>query len=528
MKNGRRVVLALIVAVAVWASVAVAPARAEERSDWWLPPTWMQVLAGTAEVALNVWRGVEQPVTGGAEPLAVGSAGSGGDHGTRWYTWQSGGLDARGLPIFELVHLGCVPGASTSLFCEWYGEETAEQIGNQNVVTEFADGYVASPGILTPNGSGQYVVWETDANSQAAHGPIVKISKSQEAGGGSRAFTGFEWVAGAAPAVTTTTLLCRSLGDTEGLGDFQVTESSAPGSTVAPSPVCPSGSYAVRITVENSVDGVLSDTSITAPDWYLFDPSSVEIQAGIGPNRCIAGMPECDELQQDPENLWNPLNGTCWAKQENPVYWTSLVADIDPVPGERWEQVPDEWCLSPESPAGAVPMPEPPETPTDPDQGIISRGLERLKEAVEDLGEGMASGFGKVASGIKGLGDKIAEGAAGTAGAIGRAVTPDAGVMSGLGARAGDALGEPFRPWTDALGSIPAAFQASSDGCQGPAWTIPGGGTHYPFQSCSGPQATIAGFVYVATGAAVVVLGVLACVRLIGSSLGLQIGGGTE
>ncbi|MFT4088778.1 MAG: hypothetical protein QM658_16810 [Gordonia sp. (in: high G+C Gram-positive bacteria)] len=68
--------------------------------------------------------------------------------------------------------------------------------------------------------------------------------------------------------------------------------------------------------------------------------------------------------------------------------------------------------------------------------------------------------------------------------------------INGLISQAKGAIGAPVQPWTNAAGGVAAAWEAESQGCQGPKMTMPLPGIEpvvmYPLSACSEPMKTVA------------------------------------
>jgi len=204
-----------------------------------------------------------------------------------------------------------------------------------------------------------------------------------------------------------------------------------------------------------------------------------------------------------------------------------------------WQDVgsAEMWALDPadceaarhdgfETPPGQnTPSPSPSPGPVDGTPaivGAVEAAARAVVTAVGNVLNGINQGFNQAAAQVAGVGQQVAD----IPGAIVRAVVPDAGVMAGLNGRAGSALGSPLQGWTDALGQLAGAFAVPEGGCQGPPFSMARWGTYYPFTTCTGTGATTAGFVKAAIGVGFGFTALLACFRLLSSSLGYQTGKG--
>lgn len=529
-----RRLLALAVAVVVWGAAAV-PSRAEGLSDWWWlgSSVWSQVFEGTAEAAATVLSGGALAVEGGVDAFRVVSApdpaGVGGHFGWAVYEPHYLGVGADGLPLFTMPYAYCVHGDWGDSYCEGqYDNKVTAYFISQTTGTQLTFMWDAALGSYrrtkgTPEADTVYRL--TSVSAPAV--PVVVDFTTGQLG---------------ELATTTTALQCRDLATA---ADFWVTEVSAAGASVAPAPVCPAGSVPVRVTITNSVTGVVSDTSISAPDWVLYDPAAVIYSPGIGDLVCLPGDPRCEAIKQSQdETVWNEMNGTCWAKRSEPMpaEWWSIqpAGQIDD--GSEWEQVPDEMCL--DNPGG-MPQPESDaESPVDEDLGVIQRTLERIRQGVEGFRSDVKSIGGQIVSGLKGLRDELrglrgdvqdlgdgdgGDGGTGEPGQPGMSGGGGAGAaptVHGLGDLGFAAAVGPFTAWAGEWGQsvssvTDSAASAASASCSCGGVEVPlAGGEVELISTCSGLGAQLAGFSRVASGALLVIASATLGLRFIMSALG--------
>jgi hypothetical protein len=147
------------------------------------------------------------------------------------------------------------------------------------------------------------------------------------------------------------------------------------------------------------------------------------------------------------------------------------------------------------------------------DLGPIEQGIQAVQESVDAV----RSAVDGVRSGIDGILSAL--------GAMTAAPSAPSGPSGDPGS-----LTAKFAPWTDLLGRLAGAFnRTGSGGCSGPSWDLRSAGlpvTLAPFSTCSDPGAWLAPTVKRALTAALVVGTVLACLRILGSSVGVHFGGG--
>lgn len=172
----------------------------------------------------------------------------------------------------------------------------------------------------------------------------------------------------------------------------------------------------------------------------------------------------------------------------------------------------------------------PVDDPEDPDLGIITEWLQRIKSAIDgvkgavDEVKSAVVGVGQsIVDAIEGIGEKLDELANGSGGGTG--VGPGPGAAPGPSGNAGDLAGK-FGPWLDLWGSMTGAgFGAQASDCRGPAMQLSLGDqvhTWYLLDAC-GARAQLATVSRVVLSVVLVWAAVMATIRVLASALGLQL-----
>ena len=334
-----------------------------------------------------------------------------------------------------------------------------------------------------------------DRCSQFAHGRAVAVEVPVTPSGTVTMWWGATLQLGTSAETLTTELTCR---DAVSGDDLTVSES---GTGVAPAPVCPAGSYAVRTKVSSSTRGVLQDASVSVPNGAAdYFGGNWQWQVWVGGLPCIAGSAACDAWQSVGTF---PPGGDC------------VILDPD-MPSTFAVGLPRQDCE--DWRAGGGSFVNEPGSDGEGDNGL-KVAIDRVVQAVQQWGKAIGDGIGRLRDQI----GQLITCPAGTGCHVTTGGTGD-GVKGGLR----DGLVSKFQPWIDAWNGVIGGFDVGSPGCQGPAWTLgaPLNKTVHPFDACDEPMSTVAAVFKAALSVAAVVAGLMGCTRVLLSAIGLQIGKG--
>lgn len=544
MTGAVALVLSLLLAVAGSAFTATR-AQADDGA-FWLPSSWVQAAVGTVAAARGYLDGSGGSVVSG-DPLTQGVWGPPGStnalYGYQKLAAVYGGLGVNGRPIFlRHVETACVAGSGYNLCASGGSPEGTAWPSAFSGTATCVDGGVYGVQVVTATGELNGIC--------ASRGGFARVAFTQQRSNYLE-YRPFVFVVVAEPL--TTELTCRDV--TSGV-EAVVSETSTSG--VAPSPVCPAGSVAVRVRVLAG-SSVLQDSALSADSLATYAAYLGAAGLGwlwefwMGGDPCTEGDVDCEGFVENPGTPVPP-GGDC--KLVDPMMAITLsVSNADCEEGrdggkigppgggsnggdtsgmEPWVQVIkvaiDTATTAVRAVRGAV---DGVRSAVDRVVGAVTGGIaqvvstmqstvDRIIEAIHEVRDGIGTGVQAILDKLQILIDNQGDG-----GGPGGGGGPGPGDIGDPGGEGSD-LAEKFQPWIDSVEGLIGAFNQPDPGCEGPSWRLVFGTavdvTLQPFKACEDPMKRVAALTKAGLMAVLIVGGALACVRILMAGIGLQTG----
>lgn len=481
-KTWAAVAASLVSGLAFGLLAPAAPARAAG-SAWWLPSSWMTVASGTAAAVRAYLTGVGGSVSN-SPALALESTWVG--TGAQKVSVRVTGVTATNLPKLQYAVTGSVTAWPAD--GEAWGKYNATTSGNLTCV----DGYSQAIGGWTsegaPNISGPCNV----------HGGVYSVwFRRTGFADTTRTWQWWTWYAGVDALVTQVT--CRNLSTG---ADTVVTESSTSG--VAPMPVCPAGTVAVRAKITQG-STTLQDASITSTALdnyagYIGDPGAWEWRSGSQPSDCWI------QKSADPTMVIALSASVCSEADDNgygqaeeqPDCAGDLVCSMVQATKDFLGRILTGIATTANRIAGLVEsvrsaIQSAVQTVVDTIQSVIQSVLDAIGQVVQAIQDGLQSLLGILGQILDKLGGDGGGGGGPEGGDVGCAhidnplnpvewvyrplaciFVPD---MDGVGDKLDelkDAVVDKFQPWLDAYDDAAGVFDSSGGSCEGWVFHVPG------------------------------------------------------
>ncbi|MGC3993448.1 MAG: hypothetical protein QM779_04865 [Propionicimonas sp.] len=505
----RRCVAALLgaaVLVAGWAGDAPV---ARAAGAWWLPTSWVSAAVGTVAVALDYLNG--------GTGTAVGD--QGGVESVSYATYDGAGLynqekvsvrlNSSGLLVWQNdgcrngsgCTVGVVDGSLVSV--DWTGGKLKRYC---------VDGTSSSSYVTIASG-----VVTSGITQCASNGGLAKIVYT---GGYTSAlfYASWTWRVKASTTALVTTVTCRNLST--GV-DSEISESATPPS-VAPSPVCPAGTVAVRVRVTQGTT-VLQDSSITSAALsqygdYLTNPSgwtwegdsqTCYLQSSTDPSMVIALVAAvCSEADQG--GGLNPTQETqdcgsdivCAAVQAGASVLAKLLTGIA---------------------SGITKVVSGIQSVISTIKTVVQSVIDGIRDGVQSIVDKLTDFQNSVQDGFDSLLSLLDPGpdGGGDGSGPGPAPTPSAPSSKVEGK---------LQPWLNLFDQVGGAFREEQSDCKGPPFHMvlnDRSFTLYLFNAC-GDRAALASTSRIAITVGLVWVAILSTVRVFSSAVGLQLKGGGD
>lgn len=507
------------VALVIVSALGSAPVAAAA-SSWWIPSTWIVAAVGTVAGAADALTG---DVSGAAPPAGVRveqDLNYNGGGGTDLYKWQAEGM------VLYRVWYACSGGSCRG---DWGTHDVVDPstVGQSqasgNAVCTKPDGHDELRPVVLSMGT-----WPLDI---CGSGTFVRLGMPGGSDWGHRFVDASIYVGSLSPDPIITSVTCRSASTGH---DTVRTESSTSG--VASAPVCPAGSYSVRVRVTQG-DEVLQDASISAgaspgAEDYLTSPGDWELVPTPGGDSPCALTPRdgtmalsaiplnqamCDEGGSGGTGEELPQPQECGA---DPV---CLAVGVAVQAVNLVKQAVDRVKNAVDAVKNAI------------NKGIagikstIQSTVDRIIEAIQAVERAIVQGVVDLGKLIQELIDKPGDpgpgtGTGGCTSSSCGGVTPGGGPGPGVGDGWSD-LGEKFSPITDGLDDLGRAFNPPATGdCKGPGVPLGlNGELSYPLDACAEPMRGVAGIAKMACGVMMMLGAAMAIVRVLASSFGMTV-----
>ena len=493
--------------VLVGSAVGSAPVAAAA-SAWWLPSTWVTAAVGSVSEAVGYITGAGGGVEGvsGAQ-LVLGEWGT--PAAAIKISARLEGVLPDGRPVLAYVRTdaGSSDWPQTGVLWGTYGLS--------QVYLTCAD--AASTGVPS------WTAGSPNATYCNAHGGLARVHQVAYTSG-TRQVQAWSFDVGTVAAAMVTTVTCRNLAT----GVDQVVTESAP-APVAPAPVCPAGTVAVRVQISQGAN-VLQDSSISTAALsnygdYLGDPSGwtlVPVPGGgcqLTPpvDRTMAVIPLsqalCDEggqaAEPNPEPVSCGADIVCVAVQGVIAAVKAVRSAVDAVRGAVGSVV----KAVNDGVAGI--------------KATIQSTTDRIVDAINAVKQAILDGFlgvGEKLAELLDQGDGEGEGTGTCTNETCGGVEPGGGPGPGPGEGWSD-LGAKWSPLTDGLDELAQAFNPPATGdCRGPGVPLGlNGELSYPLDACQEPMRGVAGIAKMACGVMLMLGAAMTIIRLLTSSLGMNI-----
>lgn len=480
---------ALVVAGAVGGA---APAAAAPAVGFWIPSEWFTVATGAASAVRAYLNGAGGTVSSAPSLLLEDTYSSGTS--AQKIGVQVVGTASNGLPKFQYL----IPNDTA----DWpaNGEPWGKYDSTGSGRLKCVDGYDSAIVGWTSEGSPNIT------NPCNVHGGVAQIYHHRTSGDGYRVWRWWTWFAGV--DALRTTITCRDLSTG---ADSTVTETSPSG--VAPMPVCPAGTVAVRAQVWQGTvllqDASMTSTALDKFGAYMGDPGGWNWKWGSTSGDCYISQ------SSDPTMVIQLSVSACsegadqgiGQAQEQPDCGADLVCSMVRLVGDTIS-------------------------------GLM-RGLSTTVNRILDV---VRDGFNGVKTGLQSILEKLIEfkeqEAADTGGGPGEGETAGPCTEATCGSKdpgiggppdgpgAGwDDLGSKFDPLMDALDDLGHAFNPPATGdCRGPGIPLTVGQPPvYPLDACEQPMAGVASLAKIACGVLLCLGAFMAIVRIVLSSIGMTV-----